>query len=111
MSCRLEAQVQNGYTQLESLGAAEQFGSPQRPQQSSTAMQISQTPEADASEGVKLLLQKLKQANGATDRCHIPRPCPYDSLEIWAYAHVTQYTLKFWKGRARRKVCQGGAVG
>ncbi|BDA49945.1 hypothetical protein COCOBI_15-0730 [Coccomyxa sp. Obi] len=65
---RLEAQVQNGYTQLESLGAAEQFASPQRSKQSSSVMQDSQSPEAEASEGVKLLLQKLKQANATADR-------------------------------------------
>ena len=34
--------MQNGYTQLESLGAAAQFGSPQRSQQSSSGHEESQ---------------------------------------------------------------------
>ncbi len=72
--CRLEAQVQNGYTQLESLGAAEQFASPQRSQQGSTAGQDTRTPEYHASEGVKLLLRKLKQSNATADRSHISWP-------------------------------------
>ncbi len=75
-ACRLEVQVQNGYTQLESLGAAAQFGSPQRSHQSSTGTEESLTAQAEASQGVKLLLRKLKEANATADRytacaCHV----------------------------------------
>lgn len=60
--------MQNGYTQLESLGAAAHFGSPQRSQQSSSGHEESQSAHAEASQGVKLLLRKLKEANASADR-------------------------------------------
>lgn len=92
--------MQNGYTQLESLGAAEQFASPQRSHQGSTAVHDSQTPEAEASEGVKLLLQKLKQANATADRCCIPGPCPdvlcglSECVTFWLIAdHITKVKM------------------